>query len=62
MFSYICHKRLESEKNDLISKVRKLQKDQEMWTSQKSELEMSVSELSAENMQLRVELQSTKVC
>lgn len=53
--------RLESEKNDLISKVRKLQKDQEMWTSQKSELEMSVSELNAENMQLRVELQSTKV-
>ena len=62
MFSYICHKRLESEKNDLISEVRKLQKDQEMWTSQKSELEMSVSELNAENMQLRVELQSTKVC
>lgn len=56
----LCHKRLESEKTDLISEVNKLHKEGEVWTLQKSELEMTLAELSAENSQLRDELQ-TKV-
>lgn len=57
----LCFKRLESEKSKLISEVSKLHQEQENWTLQKSELKMSLAELSAENNQLRNELQQAKV-
>ena len=60
-YFYVCHKRLEAEKVDLISKVSKMHNEQGEWNLQKSELEMSLTELNAENTQLRSRLQSTKV-
>ena len=53
-------KRLESEKTELILEVNKLHKEQEMWAVEKSELKMTLAEVSAENTQLRDELR-TKV-
>ncbi|KAK2564395.1 hypothetical protein P5673_011822 [Acropora cervicornis] len=52
--------RLEAEKVDLISRVSKMHNEQGEWCLQKSELEMSLAELNAENTQLRSQLQSTK--
>lgn len=53
---YSLQKRLESEKTELISELNKLHKEQEVWAVQRSELEMTQAELSAENAQLRSEL------
>ena len=53
-------KRLESEKTELIFEVNKLHKEQEMWAVARSELNMTLAEVSAENTQLRDELR-TKV-
>jgi len=50
--------RLESEKTVLISDLNKLHKEKEVWAIQRSELQMTQAELSAENTQLRRELNS----
>ena len=42
----------------LISELNKLRKEKELWVNQRSELEMTQAELSAENTQLRRELNS----
>lgn len=55
---YVCENRLESEKTELISELNKLHKEKEVWALQRSELEMTQAELSAENTQLRSELNS----
>ena len=48
--------RLESEKTALISELNKLRQEKKVWEIQRSELEMTQAELSAENTQLRSEL------
>ena len=48
--------RLESEKTALISELNKLRQEKKVWEIQRSELEMTQTELSAENTQLRSEL------
>ena len=48
--------RLESEKSALLSELNKLRQEKKVWDIQRSELEMSQAELSAENTQLRSEL------
>lgn len=54
----LCQNRLEYEKTELITELNKLHKEKETWALQKSELEMTQAELSAENSQLRSELNS----
>nr|XP_058945084.1 cingulin-like protein 1 isoform X5 [Pocillopora verrucosa] len=48
--------RLESEKTELIKEIHKLQEEQQAWSIQRSELRMTLAELSAENSQLRDQL------
>ena len=55
-FMLLCQNRLECEKTELITELNKLHKEKEAWALQKSELEMTQAELSAENSQLRSEL------
>lgn len=50
--------RLESEKTALLSELNKLRQEKKVWAIQRSELEMTQAELSAENTQLRSELNS----
>lgn len=50
--------RLESEKTTLLSELNKLRQEKKVWAIQRSELEMTQAELSAENTQLRSELNS----
>lgn len=54
----VCQNRLETEKIALMTELNKLQKEKEVWALQRSELEMTQAELSAENSQLRSELNS----
>ncbi|XP_027059467.1 cingulin-like protein 1 isoform X3 [Pocillopora damicornis] len=48
--------RLESEKTELIKEIHKLQEEQQAWSIQRSELRMTLAELSAESSQLRDQL------
>ena len=54
--------RLESEKTALISELNKLRQEKKVWEIQRSELEMTQTELSAENTQLRSELNNKVLC